>query len=503
VTVNGATAYRKGEYFRQQLPIGNGSTAAWTNIIVSAGGQASVSGNEFVPKTPELFLYDQDGNLTNDGHWAYTWDAENRLVQMVANTPVAPAQSLTYAYDYKGRRISKAVWNNTTGYGNPATSLAFLYDGWNLVAELNTVSTPALVRSYVWGSDLSGSVQGAGGVGGLLELACHGAQTTNCFAAFDGNGDVASLVNTADATLAAQYEYGPFGEVVRMTGPMARANPMRFSTKYQDDETDWIWYPHRPYSPSSGRWATHDPIREPGFQLLHGGRSRIAGRIQINRREDGNLYAFLRNSPLNDIDPLGLASVQFKIVRGTLWHWPNFAGRWSQPFWAGDGDSFISGSTAWSWVRLDNEFSWWNPFYSGWYCNTVYWIAPGDPWHNVGQAGGILVYLNDDCGGSFRVDGLYSANLSGLGPAPIYAQASLKEGWTGGDLSYQIATQANPITAALASFSVVVNVQAGMPALAVRYEPVLGFLNANAYGGQPSYGQVEALITINSITKLR
>jgi hypothetical protein len=33
------------------------------------------------------------------------------------------------------------------------------------------------------------------------------------------------------------YQYGPFGELLRATGPMAKANPFRFSTKYQDDET--------------------------------------------------------------------------------------------------------------------------------------------------------------------------------------------------------------------------------------------------------------------------
>ena len=31
-------------------------------------------------KTPEDFSYDADGNLTNDGRFAYTWDGENRLV---------------------------------------------------------------------------------------------------------------------------------------------------------------------------------------------------------------------------------------------------------------------------------------------------------------------------------------------------------------------------------------------------------------------------------------
>jgi hypothetical protein len=44
---------------------------------------------------------------------------------------------------------------------------------------------------------------------------------------------VVALVNAATGAIAAQYEYGPFGELIRATGPMARANPFRFSTNYQ------------------------------------------------------------------------------------------------------------------------------------------------------------------------------------------------------------------------------------------------------------------------------
>ena len=52
---------------------------------------------------------------------------------------------------------------------------------------------------------------------------------------------VALLMQPAEVMLG-QYEYGPFGEVIRATGPMAKANPFRFSTKYQDDETDLLYY---------------------------------------------------------------------------------------------------------------------------------------------------------------------------------------------------------------------------------------------------------------------
>ena len=41
---------------------------------------------------------------------------------------------------------------------------------------------------------------------------------------------------------------------------MAKANPFRFSTKYQDDETGLVYYGHRYYDPSTGRWRSRDPL---------------------------------------------------------------------------------------------------------------------------------------------------------------------------------------------------------------------------------------------------
>jgi len=74
---------------------------------------------------------------------------------------------------------------------------------------------------------------------------------------------------------------GPFGEVIRATGPLARANPFRFSTKYQDDETGLLYYGYRYYDPNTGRWLSRDPIEELGCI---------------------NLYEFTRNSPAGFID---------------------------------------------------------------------------------------------------------------------------------------------------------------------------------------------------------
>ena len=260
VTVNGQTAYRKEEYFRQELPVNNTNSALWTNIIV-AGGQ-SVTGNVFVAQEPEKFKYDADGNLTNDGRWVYVWDAENRLVQMTVNTNVGPQYQLNFAYDAKGRRIQKVVTTNGVAY----STNNFVYDGWNLAATLNPQSS--ILASFTWGSDLSGSQQGAGGVGGLLwsQFYTNSLLQAASFYAYDGNGNVAALISVADGTLAANYEYGPFGEVIRATGPMSKLNPFRYSTKYQDDETDFLYYGYRYYNPSTGRWLSRDPLGEPGFR---------------------------------------------------------------------------------------------------------------------------------------------------------------------------------------------------------------------------------------------
>lgn len=265
VTVNSQSTYRKGEYFRKELSIGNHGAAVWQSVAVAATGETTVNGNKFVPSTQEQFTYDLDGNLTQDGRWNYTWDAENRLIEIesLTSNPTASKRRVVWQYDCQGRRIRQTTYDGSSGSYVITEDLKFVNDGWNLIAELAAANN-AVVRSYVWGSDLSGSMQGAGGVGGLLEVNYTGTATTNAFVAFDGNGNVAALVNAADESTVAQYEYGPFGEMLRATGPMANLNPIRFSTKRTDDTSSFVLYEYRFYNPSSGKWLSRDPIYEAG-----------------------------------------------------------------------------------------------------------------------------------------------------------------------------------------------------------------------------------------------
>jgi RHS repeat-associated protein len=104
---------------------------------------------------------------------------------------------------------------------------------------------------------------------------------TNAFVAFDGNGNVTALVNAGDGTVVGNYEYGPFGEVIRNSGPLARNVPFRFSTKYQDDESDLLYYGFRYYKASTGTWPNRDPLLEWSHQLVERTREEAARQDRI------------------------------------------------------------------------------------------------------------------------------------------------------------------------------------------------------------------------------
>ena len=298
VSVEGETAIRQGDLFHGILDLGTRVDAddpQWAEFAVTGtlpgGGHddadriSEVRETAYLPANPEPFKHDADGNLVQDGRWKYTWNAENRLIQMetlpAAVTAGAPHLRLEFLYDAQGRRVRKTVQENA---GNDWTTLKdrlFVYQDWNLLAELE--AEPLTVgQSYLWGLDLSDTLQGAGGVGGLLMIA-H--QEEIHYPVYDGNGNIMALINAATATESARYEYAPFGEPLRTTGPMAEKNPFRFSTKYTDTETDLLYYGYRYLNPQTGRWLNRDPIEEEGGV---------------------NLYGFVGNCPVCRSDLLGL-----------------------------------------------------------------------------------------------------------------------------------------------------------------------------------------------------
>jgi len=231
--------------------------------------------------------------MTSDGRWNYTWDAENRLIKVESrpDTPSSSWRRIEWTYDAFGRRIQQltSIWTNNAWF--VVENLKFVSDpmlfGRHIV-ELNGTNN-TLVRSYAWGLDLSSSLSGAGGVGGLAWVTLHtasGPASGAHFTCYDGNGNIVALVSATTGDVTARYEYGPFGEPIRVTGPVATLNPFRFSTKRTDSTADLVLYEYRVYQPSTGRWVSIDPIGERGGL---------------------NLYGFVGNNPASRVDPLGLS----------------------------------------------------------------------------------------------------------------------------------------------------------------------------------------------------
>jgi len=209
-------------------------------------------------------------------------------LKWVSTTSVAvdagyPKIGFQLYHDYLGRRILKYnyQWNGSS-WSYTGMQRRYVYDGWNLLYELDGNGNRQ--KLYVWGLDVSGTLQGAGGVGGLLvSYDLNTGLLLN--PVYDGNGNVVAMLNRADGSIAAAYEYDAFGNTIRESGPYAAENPFRFSTKFTDLEFGLVYYGQRCYHPSLGRFINRDPIEESGGL---------------------NLYSFCRNNGVNRWDYLGM-----------------------------------------------------------------------------------------------------------------------------------------------------------------------------------------------------
>ena len=168
----------------------------------------------------------------------------------------------------------------------------FVYDDWNLIHEticsIDGGTTNATEGQYFWGLDLSGKIQGAGGVGGLLAVSRNGQLY---FPTFDNNGNVTKYIDESGNVVAA-YEYDDFGRTISQSGSLAGFFRHRFSTKYYDPETGLYYYGYRFYHPILMSWLNRDPIEEAGCY---------------------NLNVFCQNNAVSSFDPFGLTRVDINV----------------------------------------------------------------------------------------------------------------------------------------------------------------------------------------------
>jgi RHS repeat-associated protein len=209
--------------------------------------------NQYTAAAGATISHDANGNLTGDGTWSYGYDQNNRL-----RTATKAGTSATLAYDAEGRMRQSVV--------NAATA-NLLYDGVALVAEYDAGGS--LQNRWVHGPGIDEPL-----------VAYAGATTANKSWLYKDH--LGSIVGAADGagTSTAVYSYGPYGEPNSATGQR-----FRYTGQQLIGELGLYYYKARFYAPALGRFLQTDPI---------------------GTADDLNLYAYVKNNPVNWTDPTGL-----------------------------------------------------------------------------------------------------------------------------------------------------------------------------------------------------
>ena len=286
VTVNTLTAdrYADNTFARAGFTLSNG-TNTFTAIATDSLGRGDTNTlNSYLPSTLN-FVYDLNGNLRTNGTRVLEYDDENQLTRVTEPS----AWKAEFTYDGKLRmRISKDyAWRN--GAWVLTNEVHRVYNGMLVLQERDQFNVPKL--TYTRGKDLSGSLEGAGGIGGLLALSemSNLSPSIHSYYHSDGNGNVTAMVDT-NQNVVARYLYDPFGNTLSATGPKAEINKYRFSSKEWHAPSGMVYYGYRWYIPELQRWGNRDPIGERGGL---------------------NLYGIVANRTINKVDALGLDDADY------------------------------------------------------------------------------------------------------------------------------------------------------------------------------------------------
>ncbi|MBL9168586.1 MAG: RHS repeat-associated core domain-containing protein [Verrucomicrobiales bacterium] len=278
VTVNSlaATLYTDSSFAKSGFSLVNGDNTFTAIGKDNLGRQDTQAITVNLPSAPS-YSYDGNGNMLSDGKRILIYDDENQLTQVYETNKWRS----DFLYDGKLRRRVTKEYQWVSSKWVQTNESRYVYDG-NLVVQERDGGNQPLV-SYTRGRDLSGSLQGAGGIGGLLARSDMALQT-HVFYHADGNGNITALQDQKQIVVG-KYLYDPFGSVLAMNGQMAEANRYRFSSKEAHVNSGLIYYLYRFYDPNLQRWPNRDPLGEVG---------------------EGNLYAFVSADPVNDLDYFGL-----------------------------------------------------------------------------------------------------------------------------------------------------------------------------------------------------
>jgi len=225
-------------------------SCTWTTLT------AGVDTNNRVTNTG--FSYDAAGNVLSDGSFSYTWDAESEL---------KTAATITYTYDGDGRRVQKSngklywygaggeILDESDASGNLTDE--FVFFGGKRIARRNISSG----NIYYYLADHLGTAR----------MIVQAGQTSACYDA----------------------DFDPFGgeHIITNTCPQN----YKFNGKERDTESQLDDFEARYYSSQFGRFHSADWSAIPAPVPY----------ADLGNPQTLNLYAYVKNNPLNLTDPTG------------------------------------------------------------------------------------------------------------------------------------------------------------------------------------------------------
>jgi RHS repeat-associated protein len=255
-TVNGKTEYWGNSY----------GYDAWGNLLQKSVTKCSAenfSVTALANNQLSGYGYDAAGNMTYDATASlnYTYDQENRITG---------ASGYIYGYDADGNRVKKS--NGTTG-------------------TIYWYMTPGIVGE----SDLSGNLQSEYVFFDGERVARKDFPSNAISYYFSDQLKTASVITDASGVIKAESDYYPWGGELQFVNN--DSNHYKFGGHEHDIETGLDYFGARYYSNGLGRWVSADwsatPVPVP-YADLHDPQTL-------------NLYAYVRNNTLSNVDTDGHA----------------------------------------------------------------------------------------------------------------------------------------------------------------------------------------------------
>ena len=224
--------------------------------------------NQLTGVNSTSFTFDDRGNISFDGTFFKTYDAENRLVKDSAS----PGNIISYAYDAIGRRVMKSINGN---------ALKYTYSGAAQIEE----------------RDASGNLLNKTVFTGFLSPLMNEKNGNKYYYHPNEMGSVEAITGS-NGRLIEKYKYDVYGKLFRydsLDNPLASSlagNRFGFTGQEYDSATGSYRFFFRNYAPETGVFNQRD---------------------LIEYKDGMGMYQYVGNNPANGIDIWGLEIINYTL----------------------------------------------------------------------------------------------------------------------------------------------------------------------------------------------